>query len=447
MITDLQGNPLFGATPEAARLYDQALACFNAYRGDPVVPLMSAIELAPRFGMAQVFLAWLGLIATEPAAAAAARTVIATLQESPRDERIDAHLAALQLLATGHWSAAARVLERYSSAQPRDLLALQVGHLLDFLRADARTLRDRIARALPQWSPAMPGYSFLLGMQAFGLEECGDYARAEDAGRRAVALQPRDCWAHHAVAHVMEMQGRAEDGLGWMIARESDWDGEDNSFKVHNWWHRALFHLDLGQTDEALALYDGPIREQRSAVAYDLIDASAMLWRLELLGLNTGGRWGELAQCWETHADGCTYAFNDWHAVMAWLGAGRDREVEQMLRAWRDKAGEGGENGRWVKEVGLPLVEGFTAFWRRDYAAAVDRLHAARYFGPVFGGSNAQRDVISWTLTEAALRGGQGAFARALVQERLAQKPHSPVNRGLLTRASTIPAAPQRWAA
>jgi len=436
MIKDLQGNDLTGADIEAARLYDQAVECFNIYRGDPGALLIRAIELAPRFGMAHVFQAWLGLVSTEPAAVAAARTVIARLEEMPRDGRIDAHLAALQQLAGGQWSVAARLLERHSSENPHDLLALQTGHLLDFCRADARTLRDRIARALPHWSVDTPGYSCLLGMHAFGLEECGDYGRAEDAGRRAVALQPRDSWAHHAVAHVMEMQGRAEDGLGWMTAREAHWDGEDNFFKVHNWWHRALFHLDLGQTEEVLALYDGPVREQRSAVAYDLIDASAMLWRLELLGLDTGDRWTELARTWEAHADGRTYAFNDWHAVMAWLGAGRDGDVDRMLRAWRAMAADGNENQRWVRDIGLPLVEGFSAFWRGDYATAVDRLHAVRHFSFAFGGSNAQRDIISWTLVEAALRGGQGAFAQALVQERLALKPNSPVNRGLLARAS-----------
>src|SRR5688572_24119801 len=116
MITDQQGNPLSGATPEAARLFDQALACFNSYRGDPAALLTRAIEVAPDFGMAHAFLAWLGLIATEPAAAAGARTGIAALKQLPRDERIDAHLQALQLLAVGQWSAAARSLERYSSA-------------------------------------------------------------------------------------------------------------------------------------------------------------------------------------------------------------------------------------------------------------------------------------------------------------------------------------------
>jgi hypothetical protein len=120
-------------------------------------------------------------------------------------------------------------------------------------------------------------------MYAFGLEEMGDYARAEEAGRRAVELQPLDCWAHQAVAHVMEMQGRAQDGIGWMIAREPFWSGDANFFKLHNWWHKALYHLDLGQIDESWhSTMDRSVRT--SSVALDLVDASALLWRLQMSG-------------------------------------------------------------------------------------------------------------------------------------------------------------------
>ena len=55
----------------------------------------------------------------------------------------------------------------------------------------------------------MPYYGYLLGMGAFGLEEVGEYAEAEKMGRRAVEIEPRDGWAVHAVAHVMQMQGAA----------------------------------------------------------------------------------------------------------------------------------------------------------------------------------------------------------------------------------------------
>src|SRR3546814_4199 len=134
------------------------------------------------------------------------------------------------------------------------------------------------------------------------------------------------------------MQGRPQDGLGWMIAREPQWSGDDNFFKVHNWWHRALCHLELGQAEACLALYDGPVRGSRSAVALDLVDASALLWRLQLTGQDVGGRWLELSETWDRHADGRLYAFNDWHAAMAHLGAGRGREVERILASLRSAA-------------------------------------------------------------------------------------------------------------
>jgi hypothetical protein len=177
-----------------------------------------------------------------------------------------------------------------------------------------------------------------------------------------------------------------------------------------------------------------------------MIDASAMLWRLHLLGVDVGGRWQELAQAWDAHADGRTYAFNDWHAVMAWLGAGRERDVERLANSWRDAGGAGTENDRWAVEIGLPLVEGFMAFWRRDYATAIDRLHGARHFAFAFGGSNAQRDIIDWTLTESALRGGDLGLSQALVQERLALKPHSVTGRGMLVRAAASAVPRQRAA-
>ncbi|MHA6688254.1 tetratricopeptide repeat protein [Mesorhizobium sp. A556] len=434
MTIDAQGNTLSGATAEAVQLFDKAIEAFNIYRGDPVGLSDRAIEAAPDFAMAHILKAHLFGLATEPEATSEAKAILGTVKTLRLSDREASHVAALDLLLEGQWTAAATALDRHNADHPRDIVALQSGHLMDFYRAGSRSLRDRIARVLPQWSAETPGYSILLGMHAFGLEETGDYGRAEEAGRRALDLQPLDCWAHHAVAHVMEMQGRAEDGIGWMIAREPQWSGDDNFFRVHNWWHRSLCHLDLGQPDEVLALYDGPIRQDRSMVALDMVDASALLWRLHLSGHDVGDRWQELAAAWDSHADGGTYPFNDWHAVMAYLGADRTSEVERIASGFRAGSGPA-EIGEWGRNTALPLVEGFAAFWRSDYETAAGLLHGARFIANSFGGSHAQRDIIDWTLTEATVRGGLTGMAEALASERLALKPHSPVNRSFLRRA------------
>jgi hypothetical protein len=438
MLTDRQANAVSGATPEAVRHFDEALQSFNIYRGDPLASLDAATAAAPSFAQAHLLKAYILALATEPAATVEAARIAAHLRGLPLDEREASQLAILDQLIEGNWVAAAGAMDFHNMRYPRDLVALQAGHLMDFFRGSARGLRDRIARALPDWSPDVPGYHAVLGMYAFGLEESGDYARAEEVGRRAVDLEPLDCWAHHAVAHVMEMQGRAEDGIGWMVAREPYWTGDNNFFKVHNWWHRALCHLDLGQLPQVWSLYDGPIRGTHSPVAMDLVDASALLWRVGLSGHDAGGRWTELADAWDAHADGALYPFNDLHAVMAYLGAERHDAVARVTAAMAASSSRSTDAARWTRTVGQPLVAGFVAFAHGDYRGAVDALHPVRFVANQFGGSHAQRDVIDWTLTEAAIRAGMRDVALALSHERLALKPHSPVNREFVKRAAAL---------
>lgn len=430
MFHDRQSNPLVGANAAARDLFDAGCEAFVTYSGDPVGLFDAAIAEAPGCTMARLAKIWCFALATEPAAAATASAMLDEMSGAALDDRAAGHMAALRATLAGEWTHAARLLERHSLRYPRDLTALQAGHLLDFLRADARSLRDRIARALPYWQ-GVPGQSFLLGMHAFGLEESGAHGAAEEAGRAAVEADARDCWAHHAVAHVMEMQGRPADGLSWIIGREAHWAAEGNFLKVHNWWHRALCHIELDDPASALALFDGPL--SGGLTAMDLVDASALLWRLDLMGIDVGDRWGAVSDAWQAHADGRLYPFNDFHAAMAHLGAGRHSAVEALLARM---AGAGGtETAAWIAGTGRPLIEGFAAFRAGRFRDAAERLWSTRHIVGAFGGSHAQRDVIDWTLTEAALRGGLGDMAEALVHERLALRPHSPVNGAFLTRA------------
>lgn len=441
MFTDRQGNRVSGATDEAVRHYDAALRAFNIYQGDPIGELDTAVAIAATFSQAYLLKAYILALTTEPACVAEAARIATMVRGMAMNERERSQLAILDQVIAGNWNTAATAMDFHNVQYPHDLAALQCGHLMDFFRGSARDLRDRIARAIPAWSKELPGYHAVLGFYAFGLEEAGDYTRAEDTGRHAVQLEPLDSWAHHAVAHVMEMQGRAVEGIGWMLAREPYWAGDTNFFKVHNWWHRALCHLDLGQMDEVWKLYDGPIRGSKSPVAMDMIDASALLWRVSLSGHDVGARWNELADAWDAHADGRLYPFNDLHAVMAYLGAGRHDAIARVTQAQAAAATESTDTARWISDVGRPLTAGFTAFARGDYRGAVEALHPVRYIANQFGGSHAQRDVIDWTLTEAAVRSGMREVAMALSHERLALKPHSPVNRDFVKRAAALEAA------
>lgn len=401
-----------GASPVARDLYEATLAGHQCFAGDPVRNLRAALTDSPDFVMAQVFLGYLHAAGTDAFTLPTALACHTKAQALPANDREAGHVAALGHMARGEIAAAAAALARVSATWPRDALALQIGQLLDFLRGDSRMLRDRIGAALPHWDETMPGYHAVLGMHAFGLEETGHYAAAEATGRRAVDMEPRNGWARHAVAHVMEMQDRREDGVAWMRGDLESWTG-DSYFQVHNWWHLALFHLGLGDTGAALALYDDPIWGDRSELAYNMVDASALLWRLHLTGVDVGDRWADLADRWAPAVAESLYAFNDAHAAMAFVGAGRTDALAALREAQRRAIAVGGDNAAFT-QVGEPVVRGLAAFGEGDWRGAITALRPVRTVAHRFGGSHAQRDIIDLTLMEAARRAGDIGLVSAV---------------------------------
>lgn len=377
MMHDALGNALTGANTEGVRLYEAALRQFQCYIQDPVATTERALAAAPEMVMAHVLKAYLHLLGTEPEAIAVARESHRAATRLPANSRERGHVRAIGELCFGRWHAAGLTLEDVAIDHPRDVLALQAGHLVDFYTGSSRMLRDRIARALPAWSAGMPHHHAVLGMHAFGLEEMADYAAAERQGRLALEAEPRDGWAWHAVAHVMEMQGRSRDGIAWLGDSADVWSSE-SFFAVHLWWHLALYHLDRGDIDRVLALYDAPIYGARSPVVLDMIDASAMLWRLHLRGIDVGDRWQAVADGWEPLAAAGTYAFNDAHAAMAFVGAGRSEALGRLLATQCAALDGGGDNAVFTREVGQPMTRAIVAFADGNYDEAVRLLRWIR---------------------------------------------------------------------
>ncbi|MBU8537473.1 tetratricopeptide repeat protein [Falsiroseomonas tokyonensis] len=433
-ITDRYGNTLSTTNRAAVDRLDQGMEAILGFRADPLAEADAAIAAQPDFAMAHAFRANLMVMSGEAAAAAEGlRSVAAGEALRHANAREQAHLAAARAWCEGDLALAQARYGALSAAHPRDLCALQLAHTLDFFLGNAAGLRDRPTQALRDWREGEDGFSWLLGMQAFGLEECGAYAAAERAGRMALALNPRDAWATHAVAHVMEMQGRDEEGTAFLAAGEAEWSAA-GLLAVHNWWHLALYHLERGAQAEVLAIYDRAIAPHAGSVTLELVDASAMLWRLMLRGIDTGTRFEAVSAAWERTGGAGFYAFNDLHAVMAHLGAGRAALADQVLAEMRQAATGQGTNARITRSIGLPLAEGFADFHRGAHAAAVARLAPVAGLAIGFGGSNAQRDVIWLTLLEASLRAGERGTARDLAARRLAAKPESPFARAQMAR-------------
>jgi tetratricopeptide (TPR) repeat protein len=419
---DARGYSISGATPTALEAYERALATFQSWRRGTHAQLSPALREAPGFVMAHVLQAYLLLSSRDPGHVRLARPVLAHAAELPANDRERLHVAAITAALADHYERAkarwSELLRRY----PRDVLALQVAHAFDYITGDLDRMNDRVAAVLPAWSSELPGYHAVLAMHGFSLEECGEYKRAEDAARAALALNPLDARAHHVMAHVFEMSERPAAGVRWMNQHLAAW-GVDSVIVTHGWWHLALFHLAQGQLDQAVALYDKRIRAGHSIEISDMIDASALLWRIQLLGGNTGTRWTELAAAWAPTIDDGFCSFNDLHAMLAFVGA-RDWDSARRLElAVAEAASRPTRYGETTRLLGLPACRALIAFGRRNDTLAIALLASLPAVAHRLGGSHAQRDVLHLTLMRAIERVRRATRRFGTAQLRIAAQP------------------------
>ncbi|MGA2043510.1 MAG: tetratricopeptide repeat protein [Roseiarcus sp.] len=425
MARDQQGLDVSGA-PASAEALDRAVTDYFAWKGDPIAILQEAVDADPAFTLGSSAIASLYLLngfrGDNPAVTRALGAAEAGIAGASSRER--RHLAAAKAWAAGAIIGATDIWEDILVDHPTDALALRFAHDSYFYLGHSLSIRDSVARVLPAWDRDSPNFGFVLGQYAFGLEEAGELRRAETAAREAIARNAEDGWAVHAVAHVLETESRQGEGIQFLRSSRPAWS-KAHALSVHNGWHLALYLIEEGRFAETLADYDRFVAPRIAGDSLlDLVDASALLWRLELAGADVGGRWGPLSRQWLTHVDDHVLVFNDLHLALAAARAD-DAEGVARLRASLDAyARDGaGDNREITADVGRRLVDGALAFAEGDYARAVERILPVRYKAIRIGGSHAQRDLLTQTLIAAAERSGQTRLARALLAERLATRP------------------------
>ena len=207
-------------------------------------------------------------------ALAAARGAMAGRDGGTRDEQVLVN--ALQAAVDGSFAMAARRLDEGFSDRPATFLPFKISHALRFMLGDAKGMLAMSTRVMEDWNENLPAAGFLLGCHAFALEEHGFYDAAEVAGQYAVRLQPDDAWGLHAVSHVYEMRGKTAEGIAWLEDGRKSWS-RCNNFSFHMAWHLALLHLERGEHEQVLKIYDEEVRPQQTDDFRDMANAISLL--------------------------------------------------------------------------------------------------------------------------------------------------------------------------
>ncbi len=437
MQDDCFGLAMTAANPEAAQHYDEVLRAYLGFRSDTGIYLKQALAADEGLFMGHCIKGYFFKLFAMPALEKKALESAGRAREFAKvvSARECEHLLALEAWCAGDMVECTARWEGILVDFPRDILALRLAHFCHFYSGESIAMRDSVARVMPAWPAGEPGAGYVHGMYAFGLEECGEYDAALKMGEAAVGQNSGDIWAVHAVAHVHEMAGRAPEGIAWLKGTEDGWRG-CNNFTNHVWWHRALYHFELAQYEDVLRLYDEKFRAEPSEDYLDISNAVAMLWRLENAEIEVARRWDELADKAEKRIDDHLLVFADLHFAVALAAAGRGTALDRMIESMRVTISTRRTTQEQVlAEVGATMAQAVRAQYQGDHELALRLMMPLRYHVRTIGGSNAQRDIFSQMLIEAALKSGKHALARALLHERVALKPGSARSWNLLAEA------------
>lgn len=415
-LTDLYGNGVSSASRAAVDAYDRGVRGLLGFSADIIENFRAAVEADRDFVLARAALAVSLYLAEKiPEGRAEMDQAAAAAAALPVRER--RHVEALALWVAGRGNDAVPLLKESLAEHPRDMLLMQRLYFIYFWQGRSAEMLELTRSVLP----VLDRDGFMLGYHAFALEENGCFAEALPLAERALALNAKDAWAVHTVAHVLYERGENARGVDALPLHIHPCD-HLGYFKNHLLWHLALMHLAEGRYDRVDELFEGVFGEIPIIVGSDLQDSVALAWRLDLYGRPDPRRWARLGAAARGWLDMPLLLFHDLHVGMALAAAGDWRAAETQLDRLRERGKK--SRNRTLPEVVVPLMEGMHAFARGEYGETAAKLAPLEARIVEVGGSHAQREVFHDTLLEAALRAGEPERARPLLERRLGKRPN-----------------------
>ena len=413
---DAYGLEVSTSDRAAVDAYDRGVRALLGFGADTIECFRAAVAADPDFALARAGLA-VSLYLLEKIPEGRAQIELATGVAASLPPRERRHVEALALWVAGRGNEALPLMKALLAEHPRDLLLMQRLYFIYFWQGRSAEMLELTESV----RPALGDDSYTLGYHAFALEENRRFDEALPLAERALALNPKNAWAVHAVAHVLYERGENDRGIDALPPKIHPCD-HLGYFRNHLLWHLALLHLAEGRYERVGKMFQSVFGDIPIAIGSDLQDSVSLAWRLDLFGHPDPKRWAHLGAAARGWLDMPLLLFHDLHVGMALASSGDWTSAELQLERLRGR----GKKSRNVTlpEVVVPLLEGLHAFARGEYAEAVRKIDPIEGRIVEVGGSHAQREVFHDTLLAATLRADLEERASALLERRLAKRPN-----------------------
>jgi tetratricopeptide (TPR) repeat protein len=206
VLRDAYGLTVSTGSRAAVDAYDRGVRALLGFGAETVDEFRRAVAADPDFVLARAALA-VALYLDEqlPAGRAEMERVVTdgAAQATTLTGREGRHVEALRLFVGGRGNDAIPVMKEILAEHPRDVLLMQRLYFIYFWQGRSADMLEVTTGVLP----ALEDDGYSLGYHAFALEENRRFDEALPLAERALARNPRDAWAVHAIAHVHYVRG------------------------------------------------------------------------------------------------------------------------------------------------------------------------------------------------------------------------------------------------
>ncbi|NKB54314.1 MAG: tetratricopeptide repeat protein [Rhizobiaceae bacterium] len=408
MLEDAYGNEVGTQSSAALNAYDIGVRKFLGAELNSSDAFEASIEADEGFALAHIGLARDMQLRARPdlvkASLARARELSSGLSARERS-----HIEVSGLLLEGKSAEARKAVYDHVEMWPKDVMIAQmctsVFGLIGF-----SGLPGREAEQLSYTMQLAPHYDddwWWRAQLAFAQLEVGQLDLAHANIETALKINPLSAHSAHIRAHLFYENLQDEEGLRYLADWSKDY-GPDGILHNHISWHVGLWSLETGDLDRMWQVLDVDISPDHSKgpPLNVLTDSAALLFRAEIAGVDVPvERWKKLSAYALARFPKPGLCFADVHAAIAHARAGDQQALNTLIDG---ASGPAGDMTRTLSTAYREMEDGHNNKAADLFSKAM-RDHAR------IGGSNAQRDLIDFSLATCLLRDDRRQEARTVL--------------------------------